>query len=259
MTRPRTFKAAFDAASAGYCNHMAMLSMSAYTQFCELVDQIEGTRYYRMNAKQELNRCKKWYDDYWKREKEVRGGHYPLYVDFANQCAGLVERDVQLFFFSIKSALDKQRVKDSDLKAQILLVAELIRVSAEFHESYWEKASEYTGYHDLGKFYWYADPTSLLSIYSGFAAYICTQADADVLSGDQNCETALSAILRKCENDDKLGMAARDAIMLNAEQHPEWEQLVREVDEKRAKENEQPSEREDMIEKLKTKFKVTEV
>ena len=233
--------------------------MSAYTQFCELVDAIEDTPYYRNNTKRMLNRCAKWYETYWKRAKVAYGERYALYTDYANKCAGMVDRDVKLFYYSIKSALDKTRVKDSDIKAQVLLTAELIRVSADFHVNYWRIAGEQTGFRNLGKPFWYADTTQLLSMYNGFASTICTQEEADVLDHDTNSRIALRAILSKCENDDNLGTAAREAIMLNAEQHPEWEKLVREVDEKKAKENAQPSEKEDMIEKLKTKFKVTAV
>lgn len=228
----KAWREAFDMASSAYNNHHAMLSMAAASALLDSADMIEETAYYKGRAKQLLNRCKKWCETYWTRVHEVYGDRYALYIDYCNACVRSAEHDIRMFYFSIKSALDRERVKDSEVKAQVLMAAELIRVAATFHTDYWRIAAEKTGFADIGKPFWYADHTPLLRMYSEFAQCVCSQAEADVLDHDKHCRTGLRAILAKCENDDKLGMAAREAIMQNEERHPEWAEMVKELDDK---------------------------
>jgi len=226
----KRWRDAFDKASSAYNNHFAMLSMTASAQMLDTCDMVEETRYYKGRAKQLLNRCKKWYEVYWQRVREVYGNKYALYIDYANQCTKAIEHDVRIFYYSIKSALDKIRAKDSDVKASVLTAAELIRVTATFHADYWRIAGEHTGFADLGKPFWYADHAPLLRMFTEFAQCVCSQQEADVLNEDLNVRIAMRAILTKCENDEELGKAAREAIMKNEEWHPEWAEMVRELD-----------------------------
>ena len=57
--RRMTHKEAFLSVTSTYNNHMAMLSMAAYLQFCDLTDAMEPTRYYRATAKHFLKRCRR--------------------------------------------------------------------------------------------------------------------------------------------------------------------------------------------------------
>lgn len=258
MTKKRHFEAYLQAASA-YNNRFAMLSMMAYTQFCELTDIIEQTRHYKGRAKQQYNRCKKFYADYWKQAVEAFGDKYAIYIDYANMCVKSVEHDVHIFYYTIKSALDKIKASESDLKANILLTGELIRVCTDFHHDFWEVAAQKSGFRSLGLPFNYADPKPLMNIFSDFAGYICTQEEADVLDHDQNSRIALRAILAKCESEDNLGAAAREAVVLNYDNHPEYKELVKEVDDKRLAEIQKTDEKEDIMKKLSEKYKVKQL
>jgi hypothetical protein len=195
----------------------------------------------------------------------VYGDRYALYIDYCNACVRSAEHDIRMFYFSIKSALDRERVKDSAIKARILIVAELIRVAATFHEDYWELASEHLGLPDLGKPYWYADHAPLLRLFSEFAICVCSTKESRVLDVNEDCKTALRAILAKCENDDKLGFAAREAILQNAPYHPEYGDMVKAIDEERRMKMEQDGKKEEIVptfskeqirEQLSQKYKV---
>lgn len=254
-TTGNKFRQAFDTASAAYFNRFAMLSMVASSTFFDVADIIEDTPYYRHQAKKLLNKCKKWYETYWQRVRETYADRYALYLDYCNACVRVIEEDVRIFFFSIKSALDKNKSKDSDIKAQVLLAAEMIRVAATFHTEYWEQASKFTGVQNIGRPIWYADHQPLLRMYTEFTACICSQDDASVLDDDQNARTALRAILAKCENDEKLGLAAREAILQNAPHHPEYVDMVNKLDEQR-KEKEFSDNKQKLKETLSKKYKV---
>ena len=260
---------AFLKASSAYNNYNAILSMAASSQFLETFDNVEETPYYRGRAKQLLNRCKKWYEVYWQRVRTAYGDKYALYFDYANTSARTIEHDIKIFFYSVKSALDKQRAKDSAVKANILTTAELIRVTATFHEDFWKIAARETGFTDLGRPFWYADHAPLLRVFSEFASCICTQEESSVLDGDLNSRIALRAILSKCEDNKTIGAAAREAISLNAEHHPEYAEIVRLAEEQaeaerecqRLEEEKAEAEREsrrqsETVAKLSEKYKV---
>lgn len=224
---------AFLKASSAYNNYYAILSMSASMQFLDTYDMIvEETGYYKGRAKQLLNRCKRWLDTYWIRVRTAYGDRYALYFDYANTSAGSLEHDIKIFFYSVKSALDKQKAKDSAVKANILTTAELIRVTATFHEDFWEIAARETGFHDLGKPYWYADYAPLLRMYTEFASLVCSREESTVLDNDMNSRIALRVILSKCEDHKTVGTAAREAISLNAGKYPEYAEMVKVLEEK---------------------------
>lgn len=253
---------AFLKASSAYNNINAILTMAAASQFLDTYDMVvEQTGYYKGRAKQLLNRCKKWYDTYWQRVRTAYGDRYALYFDYANNSVGMIERDIKIFFYSVKSALDKRRSMDSAVKASILTTAELIRVTATFHEDFWKIAARETGFHDLGNPFRYADHAPLLRMYTGFASCVCSRDDSSVLDSDMNSRIALRAILAKCEDNKTSGSAAREAISLNAERYPDFAEMVKALDEKaeaeRAEAAEASGDTPDLIGQLSSKYKVT--
>lgn len=221
---------AFYRTSCVYNNHFALLSMTAYSYFLDTADMVEETPLYRGKTKQMLNRCKRWVDTYWRRVKTTFGDRYALYVDYSAQCAEGVEGDVTRFFFAIKNALDRKRVKDSHLKARVLVAAELIRVTAFFHHDFWTVAERETGMRGLGRQFDYANPAPLLSMYTGFAGTICNQEEADVLNDDQSIRIGLRAILNKAEGSEVMGEAAHKALLFNAEVNEEYRRRLEEFE-----------------------------
>lgn len=208
---------AFHRASAVYHNHFAMLSMTAYSYFLDTVDMIEATPRYHGRAKHIINRCREWIRKYWQRLRVKYGDKWALYYDYANQAAAGVERDVTLFYFAVKNALDKRRADESDIKAHVLVTAELLRVAVAFHRDYWQAARRLTRYNDIGDNCRYADPEPLFRLFMDFAGMVCRDEDAAVLDDDQSARTGLRVILAKCENVDYLNQAAGVAAGYNAE------------------------------------------
>ena len=219
-------------------------AMAAMEQFNEAADMIEDTPYYKHEVKKAVKKTAALFEQYGKRMKDGFGDKYVLYADYALQHYQQVASDVNILYFCVKSVLDKYKQQDSALRARMITAKELIRQSILFHNSFWNRAKERTGY-DFSRFFAYADFTPMLRTFSVATDSVC-QADVDInLGDDQQCNIALVALIYKLGDINVMDDAASGAIAMNRD-NPAYADLIQreqEVKAKRAKAEEEQRER----------------
>lgn len=244
---------ALEAASTVYANRFAFLSMMAYSNFQEVSDMIEESPHYKGQKKYLLNKCRQFFGKYWKRQEQRQGDGWPLYIDFANSCYKIAEPDIDIFFYSIKRALDKMKIPQSEFVAALLMTQELIRICADFYDDFWEIAAKKTGFEDINQDYRYSNFRPILNIYNELVNALVSNDKRiiSVLDYDTDSRNALRAILGKAEDDRNLNKAGAEAMRLNVEHNKECANALQTIEQRKRE-----LEKEAIINKLSEKYKV---
>lgn len=245
-----------------------LLTTIADERFNMCMDTMEGHRWMKGRVKMYAKRSQKAWDSYLSKLPTAFADKYPTYVDFMQRCYAYMEHDVDVFYYSIKRALDKRRLPETDILAHAITSYELAQLARRFFRIFWETANKQWGYDDLDKPFRYADPTPIANALATMCDALIDPLDAGQirLDGESDCDRAIRVIIMRVHDADRLDELGIEAMRMNAEHNEDVAEHLRQYEadmERERKEAERAAVdnvermRESLATELSTKYKVT--
>lgn len=207
----------------------------AHTYMLDAIDQIKKKGLYRQKVKKACKDAVARYDvfnklnmqDMQNAERDKR----QLYMDFLDSVNERLRPHIFLFRQAIKRVLDRNFIKDSDLKSYIILAYELINYSVELFDKFiegcpscppvnFERTFKPARLHPVRQAWWQVEEI------------LCKDCIHIALNKDENCRRSLDVIEIHLVSEKYINESGEEALSLNPDARMEADRHMMEWDKK---------------------------
>lgn len=194
-------------------------NQTAFMAIEDAVDMMQEAGMYKHQAKQKGQAAVEAFHRYeraaYNHYKMMDDDRYPLWQDLVGRAALKLQPDVQKLFFAIKNVIDRSRVSNAAVLAQIQTGVALITLSTLMYDT---MASQYQRQTllDIHRMFDGGRLTAVESNRKQVGEFTGRQVMQDVnLRDDPQCQLGIEVLLRRYQDAEFLNEAAGEALRLN--------------------------------------------
>ena len=199
-----------------------MIGTANQTAFMAIEDAIEAMQVagmYKHQQKQKAQAALAAYDRYqdaaYQHYQSIGDDRYPLWQDLIGRAALKLQPDVQRLFFAIKNVIDRQKVRNAAVLAQIQTGVALITLSTLMYDTMAEQFQRQT-MGDIRSVFRGGRLTAVERNWLEVGDVTGRQVMQDVnLKDDPACQLGINVILTRYQSAEYLNDAASEALRVN--------------------------------------------
>lgn len=205
------------------CNSLVNLVVGAANSMAgsalaDAVDAARHSKYYKHEAKRELNMAVKCYEQYERMHRSNFGDRYRLFLDYLDATDDALRKHVGIFRMSLMQVMTRNNVEDADIKAYMETARCMAALACTTYDNVVE-GMEKRACHaaNFKAAFGPARLTNVLFHLDRASKIIVVHNGSDVvdLNGDPNCSLAMEIIQKKLSSEDTLNRAGYIAIKEN--------------------------------------------
>lgn len=194
-------------------------NQTAFMAIEDAVDMMQEAGMYKHQAKQKAQQAIEAFHRYersaYEHYKMMDDDRYPLWQDLVGRAAVKLQPDVQKLFFAIKNVIDRSRVRNAAVLAQIQTGVALITLSTLMYDTMAGQYQRRTLL-DIHKMFDGGRLTAVESNWKAVGEFTGRQVMQDVnLRDDEACQLGINVLLTRYQQADFLNEAAGEALRLN--------------------------------------------
>ena len=210
----------------------------AHTYMLDAIEKIKKAGLYKQRVKKACKDAISRYEVFEKLNMQdmqcAETDKRQLYMDFLDSVEERLKPHIFLFYQAIKRVLDRNMIKDSDLKACIILAYELINYSVELFDKFIEGCPSYPPVNFEMTF----KPARLHSVRQAWGQVeeiLCKDCVHIDLNKDENCRRSLDVIEIHLVSEKYINESGEEALSLNPDARMEADRHMMEWDKKNHK------------------------
>lgn len=205
------------------CNSLVNLVVGAANSMAgsalaDAVDAARHSKYYKHEAKRELNMAVKCFEQYEHMHHSNFGDRYRLFLDYLDATDDALRKHVGIFRMSLMQVMTRNNVEDADIKAYMETARCMAALACTTYDNVVE-GMEKRACHaaNFKAAFSPARLTNVLFHLDRASKIIVVHNGSDVvdLNGDPNCSLAMEIIQKKLSSEDTLNRAGYIAIKEN--------------------------------------------
>ena len=193
---------------AGAVNSVATNAMT------DAVFMLKKTHYYRHAIKHHIKQAMADYERWEHVNTKKFGERYNLFIDYLSTAEEEIQPHIDILYYSIKNAMDKQKLDHSDIKARVELVRTLLEYACFMYDTLIKTCLESTGL-NFDKLMRPARLTTALHHWTIVESHICKCTTNIDLNKDPKCRMAFNIIEKKLTSEDFINRAGFLALQKN--------------------------------------------
>lgn len=207
----------------------------AHTYMLDAIDQIKKKGLYRQKVKKACKDAVARYEVFEKLNMQdmqnAETDKRQLYMDFLDSVDERLKPHIFLFWQAIKRVLDRNMIKDSDLKSYIILAYELINYSVELFDKFIEGCPSCPPV-NFGLTFKPARLHAVRQAWGQVEEILCKDCVSINLNKDENCRLSLDIIETHLVSEKYLNESGEEALALNPDARMEADRHMIEWDKK---------------------------
>ena len=191
----------------------------AYMAIEDAIEMMQDSGMYRQKQKQKAMAAVEAYRKYeraaYEHYKVIEDDRYPLWQDLIGRAAEKLQPDVQKLFFAIKNVIDRSKVRNAAVLAQIQTGVALITLSTLMYDTMANQFQRMTLL-NIHQMFNAGRLTAVESNWKAVGEITGRQVMQDVnLRDDPACQLGINVLLTRYQQADFLNEAAGEALRLN--------------------------------------------
>lgn len=205
------------------CNSLVNLVVGAANSMAgsalaDAVDAARHSKYYKHEAKRELNMAVKCFEQYERMHHSNFGDRYRLFLDYLDATDDALRKHVGIFRMSLMQVMTRNNVEDADIKAYMETARFMAALACTTYDNVVEGIEKRACHAaNFKAAFSPARLTNVLFHLDRASKIIVVHNGSDVvdLNGDPNCSLAMEIIQKKLSSEDTLNRAGYIAIKEN--------------------------------------------
>ncbi|MCI6672412.1 MAG: hypothetical protein MSG77_07735 [Prevotella sp.] len=206
----------------------------AHSYLVDAVNEIKKTKHYRHDIKHACKEALERYKNFERREQATMQHSYVdrrvLYMDFLDGVMAQVQGDIFKLYMTIKQHLDRQKAKESKLKAHVFLAHILLDLSVHFFDAFAEAMKNRVAGVDLRGTFLAGRLAYVFNIWDEVVKRLTPELHGKDIDDIPNARLAAQIIEQKLSDVEVLYKAGREAVELNKETA---EEVIRKMEEEK--------------------------
>lgn len=184
--------------------------------FFDAYDLLDERGLIKQSLKKPVNNTLKDWKKYQKTVQRSIGDKWYLWQDVVNIASHNINPDIIKLHMSIKRAMDRDRVSDTDLRSAVHLTQTLLELSTMFFDSYLHQFQAKTML-DISKDFMFGRLTDMFCHWKPVTRYFSHCKNVIDLNEDPNVKLGVSIIIKRFSDTSFINDAAGKAMHLNPE------------------------------------------
>ncbi len=192
----------------------------ADTALRDAVAALRTTQYYKHDVKRTVRLCLDKYDALSRRIESNLKHRFVFWMDLVDNYSATMQPHVEKLYWSVKARFDRDREKDSDVKARLITAEFMLDTAASNFKAYFDAMAERYGV-DVRSAFCEADLTGIRRLFSHVCDIVLARKAGDRsinFASDANCNLAGRCIANNMVSASVINEAGRAAL----EAHPEF-------------------------------------
>lgn len=182
--------------------------------FFDAYDLLSEKDLLRQDIKKSANSTKEDWDRYQKTSRKELGDRWYLWQDVVNIASNNIHSDVIKLHMSIKRAMDRDRVSDTDVRSIVHLTQTLLELAVMFFDSYIGNYQSQT-FLDISKDFRFARLSAMQKRWMPVTRHFSRCKGVVDLNEDSDIKLGISVIITRFSTADFINDAAGKAMHLN--------------------------------------------